>query len=213
MKKFKKCVCCFGLLFLITLISISMYANDIQVFGFWGTGSISEYGSEKNYILGENDFPVTPSHNIDFTGLGILYYFNNNIGIELLSKYFFTTELALEDPSDGDTVRINTSNHFSVSLNLFYEMEFKTFKPYLFVGGGFDKLFAEEKEYISNYGYKITFLPPERTIDPMFNIGIGFKYFFVKNFGLRAGLDYVQVFTKNYNIKSFNLYAGLLFNF
>ena len=70
-----------------------------------------EYGSEDEYVMGENDFPVTPAHTPLGFGADFAYSFTKNIAIALEARYILSSEVALIDPSDQDTVEINTSSH------------------------------------------------------------------------------------------------------
>ena len=51
----------FGFIFFILLIQPSL-AQEYQVSLFVGMNHVFPYGSEEDYVLGENDFPVTPAH-------------------------------------------------------------------------------------------------------------------------------------------------------
>lgn len=82
-----------------------------------GLNLVLEYGSEADYVLGENDFPVTPAHNPPIIGISFAYFFSKKVGIELDGRYYFNSEVTLEDPSDQDKINLSTSLHASLTVN------------------------------------------------------------------------------------------------
>jgi len=122
---------------------------QFSVFG--GLNHVFEYGSEDDYEMGENNFPVTPAHTSGNFGAAFAYFFTANIGLELDGRYTLSSKVTLEDPADQDTVEINTSKHYSVTLNFIYQFLSGNLKPYLVVGGGIDKLLAKGETYTSEY--------------------------------------------------------------
>ena len=57
------------------------WLNRVSIYG--GINCISEKGSESDYIRGENDFPVTPSHTTLALGLAYNHYLFSKLGLEL----------------------------------------------------------------------------------------------------------------------------------
>ena len=156
------------LLFVFILVFVVSFSfsqeKKFQLSMFGGLNFASEYGSEADYVLEENDFPVTPSHSPINFGTALAYFLTNRIDVELDGRYTLSSKVTLEDPSDQDTVDINTSKHYSVTLNLVYKVLKGNFSPYIVAGGGIDKLLAKQEKYISKEEYEIEFLVPERTI-------------------------------------------------
>ena len=188
-------------------------AQRFQVYVFGGLNHVLEYGSEGDYEFGENDFPVTPVHTpVDF-GVAFAYFFNNSIGIELDGRYHLSSKVILQDPSDQDTVDINTSKHYAVTLNFIYQFLSGRFRPYLVIGGGIDKLLAKDETYTSKYGYEIEFLVPEKTIDPVANIGVGIQCSLSPSLGARFDVRYVLIFNDPNNVNSLNFVVGAFFRF
>ena len=178
-----------------------------------GIHKVSGYGSEADYSAGENDFPVMPSHQPSCLGISFAYSFTKKAVIELAGRYYPSSKVTLEDPSDQDTVEINSARHFSVTANFIYRLSIKTFSPFLVVGGGIDHLLTKDETYISEYGYEIEFLAPEKKTDLVFNLGGGIQYSFFSGFGVLIDIRYVIVFDKPSNVKSLDLMAGIFMKF
>ena len=187
--------------------------NRFQFSIFGGINSVFKYGSENDYVMGENDFPVTPAHKPASFGAGIGYFFTDNIGIELDGRYYLSSKVTLEDPRDQDTVEVDTPKHFSITLNLFYQLSGGNFRPYLVAGGGFDKLLAKDETYTSEYGYEIEFIAPEKTTDLLAQVGGGIQYFLSSSAGARLDIRYVLIFDDPDNISSLNIMGGVFIRF
>lgn len=198
------------LLFFI-LIYLSSFAfgeeNKFQLSISGGLNNIYKYGSEDDYVMGENDFPVTPSHTAASFGASLAYFFTNNIGIELDGKYTLASEVTLQDPSDQDTLETHTSKHCSITLNILYQFSKGNFRPYIILGGGIDKVLAKDETYTSEYGYEIEVLATEKTLDPLAQVGGGIHLFLNPSLGARFDVRYVLIFDDPNNVKS--LYASV----
>jgi len=180
---------------------------------FGGINHVFEYGSEDDYEMGGNDFPVTPAHTSVSFGAAFAYFFTNNLSVELDGRYMLGSNVTLEDPSDQDTVEITTSKHYSLTLNFIYHFLSGKFRPYLVVGGGIDKLIVKDETYTSEYGYEIEFIAPEKTIDPLAQVGAGIQYFMSQNLGVRLDIRYVLIFDDPNNVSSIHFVGGALFRF
>jgi len=201
------------LFFSLLMLADVAQAQKVQFSIFGGINRVFQYGSEDNYILGENDFPVTPSHTPAILGASLAYFFSKNLGLEADGRYTFSTTATLVDPSDQDTVDVDTSKHFSLTLNLIYLFSKGNLKPYLVAGGGFDSVSAEEKNYISEYGFDITVEPPESTTDALANFGAGLIYSVSESVGIRLDVRYVLIFAQPDSVKSLNAVLGASFRF
>ncbi|MFC2166372.1 hypothetical protein ACFLQZ_00225 [Acidobacteriota bacterium] len=200
-----------GLIFILFLgiatISVFGQAKKMQLALFGGIGPVFEYGSIEDYSLGENDFPVTPSHSPPFFGLAFSYSITKNVKAELDWRYVFSSTILLSDPSDDDTLEIDTSKQYFTSLNVVYQCFQCKFKPYFLVGGGLNKLKAESASYISEYGYEIELDIPDKTTALFAQVGGGIDYLLSSSFGLLADVRLVYLFTEPDNIIS--LFAGI----
>lgn len=202
----------FGLISLFFLIE-PVQAEKYQVSLFVGMNHVFEYGSENDYVLGENDFPVTPSHTPPNFGAAFALFIKDNIALELDWRYTLSSKVTLLDPSDQDEVEIDTSKHHTITLNFIYRFLRGNIRPYIVVGGGLDKLLAKDQMYITKYGFEVDFLAPEKTVDPIANFGAGMQLFVSPNIGIRLDLRYVMIFAEPDSISGLNGVAGITFSF
>jgi outer membrane beta-barrel protein len=201
------------IVFALPLFTGTVHAQKFQFSAFGGINHIFKYGSEDDYILGGNDFPITPAHTPPVLGVSFAYIFSENLGLELDWRYVLSSKMTLEDPSDQDTVEIDSSKHYSLTLNLIYQFMSGKLRPYVVAGGGFDKLMAEDVTYTSDYGFEITLEAPEKTLDAVANFGAGLNYFMSDNFALRLDVRYVMIFADPKNVNNLSAVAGLSFRF
>ncbi len=200
-----------GLIFVLIFgfAASAVFAQDkkFQFSLFGGINSIFEYGSAEDYSLGENDFPVTPSHTPPYFGLSLSYFFTKNVKAELDWRYVFNSKIILSDPSDDDTVEIDTSKQYFASLNVVYQCLQCKFRPYVLAGGGINKLLAQTGTYISEYGYEIELSIPDKTTALFAQFGGGLDVLLSSSFGVLADVRFVYLFTEPDNILS--LFAGV----
>lgn len=187
-----------------------------QVTGFAGLNYVMKYGSEADYVQGENDFPVTPAHMLPIFGFSYTRFFSETIAVEVDFRYNLTSRVTLEDPSDGDTIDIDTTQHYTITGNLIYQLSTGNFIPYIVVGGGFDNLVnAEDQSITSALGYDVTLEAPEKKIDIVVNAGAGVNYFISSNSGFRFDARYI--FTPSTDdhpaINSLNITGGIFYRF
>ncbi len=202
----------FGFISIILLIQPAL-AEKYQVSLFVGMNHVFHYGSEGDYVLGENDFPVTPVHTPPNLGASFALYLIDNIALELDWRYTLSSKLTLVDPFDQDEVEIDSSKRHTISLNFIYRFLQGNVKPYIVVGGGLDKILAKDQTYTTKYGFEMDFLAPDKTIDPIANIGAGVQFFFRPNIGIRLDLRYVMIFAEPDNLSGLNGVAGISFFF
>ena len=200
-----------GLIFVLIfgIAAGTVFAQDkkFQFSLFGGISPIFEYGSIEDYSLGENDFPVTPSHTPPYFGLAFSYFFVKNVKAELDWRYVFSSKIILSDPSDDDTVEIDTSKQYFASLNVVYQCLQCKFRPYVLVGGGINKLLAESGTFISEYGYEIELGIPDKTTALFAQVGGGLDFLLSSSFGVLADVRFVYLFTEPDNVLS--LFAGV----
>ena len=75
-----------GIAILILSFTLSLgFAQEkrFQLSLFGGASHVFAYGSEDDYIFGENDFPVTPSHTPLNFGLSFTLFLTDLFGIEI----------------------------------------------------------------------------------------------------------------------------------
>jgi len=202
----------FGFMSIILLIQPAL-AEKYQMSLFVGMNHVFQYGSEGDYVLGENDFPVTPAHTPPNLGASLALYLKDNIALELDWRYTLSSKLTLVDPSDQDEVEIDSSKRHSITLNFIYRFLQGNVKPYIVVGGGLDKTLAKDQTYTTQYGFEVDFLAPDKTIDPIANIGAGVQFFVRPNIVIRLDLRYVMIFARPDNLSGLNGVAGISFFF
>jgi opacity protein-like surface antigen len=202
----------FGFITIILIMQPAL-AQKFQVSLFAGMNHVFQYGSEEDYILGENDFPVTPAHTPPNFGAALAVNLTNSLSLELDWRFTLSSKVTLEDPSDQDEVEIDSSSHHTVTLNFVYQFLKGNVRPYIVVGGGLDKIVAKDKTYKTKYGFEVDFLAPEKTMDPVANFGAGAQFFVRPNLGIRLGLRYVMIFAKPDTLGSLNGILGISFLF
>jgi len=198
----------FVLASLILLVQPSL-AQKYQVSLFVGMNHVFPYGSEDDYVLGENDFPVTPAHTPPNLGASFALYLKDYIALELDWRFTLSSKLTLVDPSDQDEVDIDSSKRHTLTLNFIYRFLQGNIRPYIVVGGGLDKIMAKDQTYTTKYGFEVDFLAPEKTVDPLANIGAGVLFFVRPNIGIRLDLRYVMIFAEPDNLSGLNGVAGI----
>lgn len=165
-----------------------------QIAFFAGLNHVLQYGCKEDYVFGENDFPVTPAHTPPALGLSYARFFSRKIGFELDFRYNLSSKLTLEDPSDGDEIKIDCSKHFALTGNLIYQILNGRLRPYLLVGAGFDTLSdVKDQTVISELGYEVTLMAPEKKSDFLADAGIGILYFIDSNLGMRFDIRYIFI--------------------
>jgi outer membrane protein W len=200
-------------LFCVLGLPQKIHAQKFQFSVFGGVNHVFTYGSEQDYVFGENDFPVTPSHTPFNFGAAFSVFLTHNIGVELDGRYTLSSRVNLMDPSDDDTVAVDTSKHYAVTLNFLYRFLDGKIRPYLVLGGGVDKLLAEDRSYVTEYGWDVEFIAPEGTLDPVAHLGGGVHYFIGPNLGIRFDLRYVLILSEPDRLGSLNGVLGFSFLF
>jgi outer membrane protein W len=188
-------------------------AQKLQFSVFGGMNHVFAYGSEQDYVFGENDFPVTPSHTPFNFGASLSVFVTDNIGVELDGRYTLSSQVTLTDPSDDDSVTVDTSKHYSFTVNFLFRILEGRVRPYFVLGGGIDKLLGEDRTYVTEYGWDVEFIAPEGTLDAAANVGGGVHYSLSSNFGIKFDLRYVLIFSEPDRLGSLNGVLGFSFLF
>jgi len=173
---------------------------------------VFRYGSVEDYEFAANDFPVTPAHNSLKFGITLSYFFIKGLGFELDTRFFLPSRVILEDPSDQDTVAIDTSSHFSISLNYIYRFLNGKIQPYLVAGGGIDKLLGKDQTAVTAYGFEIQFDRPEKTVDITVNAGGGIQFSLNSRMGIKLDIRYTVIFGEK-SLTSLNPTLGVFIGF
>ncbi|MFC2165848.1 outer membrane beta-barrel protein [Acidobacteriota bacterium] len=202
---------------IIIFLTISSFGiaqqKRVQFSLLGGINHIFEYGSIEDYVAGETDFPVVPSHSPLNFGLALAFFFSDSVGLEFDGHYTQSKKVTLQDPSDQDTVEVDTSTHYTFSANLIFQIPEGIFRPYFLIGGGIDILSVEDQVYNSEFGYEVEILAPERKTDFLVQGGGGILLFISQDFGVRIDARYIYIFADPNAVKSLNATAGIIIRF
>ena len=208
----KKRILISSVFFLLYLVQ-ALQAQGFRVSLFFGLNQVFEYGSELDYVPAENDFPVTPAHESSQFGAAIAFFPTGNIGLELDTRYTLSSEITLQDPSDLDTVKMDTLKHYSVMLNLVCRIQRGRFTPYLIGGVGLDSLIGEDRTSTSEYGWTVEFIAPEKKIDLASDLGAGVFFSVISPLELRFDVRYFWIFAKPDTVRNLNIALGVSLGF
>jgi len=198
----------------IFLFSVKAFGKtDIFIFG--AMNFINSSGSASDYKEGENDFPIKNAHTTNGLGLGVCFPLKKNFFIGFESHYNLGGKATLKDPSDNDTVEIDTYKNSSLLLTLGFEI-FKTKNLNLFLNGGAGLNFIFEKEtkiYTSKFGYETQILPPKSKNNLTGFGGIGILYRIDDSVGLLLSGRYLYISYEDNPENGFEILGGLNISF
>jgi len=200
------------LIFVLAGLSFGQ-ARRFQVSLYGGMTRVMAYGSAKDYVMGSNDFPLTPVHRPAFFGAAFTYSATKRLAIELRGEYTLGANMTLVDPSDQDSVAIQSAKHTSLSMNLLWALTSGRFEPYLIAGGGIDKISTGASTYLSKYGYEVTFSAPDRPLDFFLNAGAGMHWNLGSFLGLFLEARYRFFFASPHAIQSLAGDGGIRLSF
>jgi len=170
----------------ICLVFFSTSAFGDSHFYIFGKGNyIKSGGSESDYIEGENDFPIVSAYQNYGAGFGLTFGRGIFIGIE--GQYNLSGKATLTDPTDNDTVEINTYRYVSGFVTLgFNIIRSRSVRLYINGGGGICYfLGAEEPEtYYSQLDIETSIEPPEKKYPFAGFGGVGLELYLSRSTGL-----------------------------
>ncbi len=167
----------------LVLLSTLVY-GDSHFYVFGRGNFVGSSGSGDDYREGENEFPLVSAYQNYGAGLGLTFGKVVFAGIE--GHYNLSGKATLTDPSDDDTLKINTyryaSGLFTLGVNL---VRNQTVRLYINGGGGVRyNLDAETKSYISELGFGVIIDPPEKEFLLEAFGGVGFELYLSRTTGL-----------------------------
>jgi opacity protein-like surface antigen len=185
--------------------------RSFQLTVFGGRHHLAAYGSDRDYVRGENDFPVTPAHSSGMFGFGLTYFFTPHFGIEYDGRFIRSSRVTSRDPSDGDELTFETNRHFAMSLELVLEFPLGRFRPYLAAGGGLDRMEARGERLTTALGHEIIVEDPAESglLDPVLQAGGGLRVFLFKGLGLNLDGRYVVVLDRPSSLQGLSFGVGL----
>ena len=205
-------------LFLAALVALSAggtaQTRKNAVFFGGGVNHHFVYGSDADYELGVNDFPVTPAHTPMLLGMSFAR-FGRWIGGEIEGRWTWGSGVVLEDPSDGDSVEVRAGPHVSILASLVFKPWRGTIQPYCLAGGGVDIILSKDAEVTTAYGYEISLPAPDfkNRFDPEVHAGAGMLVFFRKNWGIRLEGRLVWILDRPQAVRCAQAFAGVFFAF
>ena len=183
---------------------------------FGGMNAVLEYGSDLDYVQGENDFPVTPAHSTATVGMAFGYAIAGGLALELDARYHTNAEVTLRDPSDQDRVNIDTAKHYTLTANVMYRFLQGSVRPYVLAGAGIDTMVdVETKTLLTEFDFEFELEEPDKKTEFMFNLGGGVEIQLSGSLGIRLDARYVDIPKggDHPKIQSVNVTAGLTFRF
>ena len=152
-------------------------------------------GAESEYVAGTNDFPVTPAYKESVCGIGLAFFTSPSFAIGFDFRYGLAAKVDLRDPSDGETIRVDTPKNLIAALNLYQYFNLsKQMQIFISLGGGGEYRMADDKEYTSNLGSKIIIAAPAKPFSPLAAAGIGFNYMFFDSLGISLECQGAYIF-------------------
>jgi hypothetical protein len=134
---------------------------------------VQTMGSDSDYIPGENDFPVTPSHSEYGGGLGFMFNLAESLALKVEGEYLLGVEVEKEDPSDGETYTYKTYDNLNIVGSLLYTFGEET-KFFISAGGGVNILMPyDDKQETGSLGSVILIEKPDTTTNLMAAFGGG----------------------------------------
>ena len=150
-----------------------------------GLNMFSVNGADSDYMAGTNDFPVTPAYQSPTFGFSFAVFTSRSFAVGLDVRYGLSTQVDLRDPSDAETIPVDTPKNLVVALNLFQYFNLsKQMQLFISLGGGTEYRMAEDKEYLSNLGSTIIISAPATPLSPLAAGGIGLQYMFSDALGI-----------------------------
>lgn len=154
-------------------------------------------GADSDYVAGGNDFPTTPAYQGSAFGFSFAVFTSRSFAIGLDVRYGLSASVDLRDPSDGETISVDTPKNLTAVFNLYKYFNFsKRLALYVSIGGGMENLMAEEKEYVSSLGNKIIIVAPENAFSPLAAGNIGLQAMLSRSLGIAFDFQAVYIFRK-----------------
>jgi len=169
---------------ILFVISTTVAYSETNVYFFGKSNFVNSAGSEADYKEGENDFPIMSSHQTFGGGFGLTFG-SKGVFFGIEGHYNLSGETILTDPSDNDTVTIETYKYASGFLTLgFNIINNNSMRLYISGGGGISyALGAETETYTSDMGYETQIEVPEKKYPLTAFGGIGVEIYFSPNSG------------------------------
>jgi len=150
-----------------------------------GLNMFAASGSNGDYSAGSNDFPVTPAYQSPAFGLGFAHFFSRSFAVGLDVGYGLSAAVDLRDPSDGETVPVDTPKNLIAVLSMLQCLDLSRQMCLFFsLGGGAEYRMGEDREYGSASGSRIIIGAPAKPLSPLAAVGVGLRCMFSPALGV-----------------------------
>lgn len=197
---------------LVFFFSAGLCTADTKFYLFGKMTMGSPIGAEADYEPGINDFPLSESYRM--TGFGAGFRSGRVFYIGLEGHYNLSGKMTLLDPTDNDSVEIDTYPSITglvvMGLNIV-----KTGGIIVYVEGGGGLSYAmnaEAQTYTSANGIESQIEPPENTTPIVLFGGAGVVVNFARSAGFFVNGRY-QITNAEQRQTAFVVGAGLIFGF
>jgi hypothetical protein len=162
-------------------------SGGLSMFGVNGKGN--------DYMAGTNDFPVTPAYQSPAFGLSFAVFMSRSFAVGIDVRYSLSAKVDLHDPSDGETIQVDTPKNLIAAVSLFQYFKLsKRAQLFISLGGGTEYRLAEDMEYVSALGSEISISAPAKPLSPLAAAGIGLQYMFSTALGINLECRATYVF-------------------
>jgi outer membrane protein len=185
---------------LLSILSVSSVAADYKAGDFVvraGATMVAPNSDHSSIMLGGADSTMTLTVD-DNTQLGLnfLYFYNNNIAVEVLAATPFTHDVTIHDKNavlGVDGAKLGEVTHLPPTLSALYYFDTSTaFKPYVGLGVNYT-IFFDEKFEAAPKSLGLSNLE----LDGSFGLSaqLGMDYLLDDNFHINASVRYIDIST------------------
>lgn len=205
-------LCLIGL-FVFTADGLSQAKDPVIEISFHGAYHLfGASGSEGDYEVGVNEFPLTDSHGVP--GAGVRFAFGPYEFVVVGLEFFlnFRSAVTVNDPRDGDRGDIDTGQNvqgfLTLRFNLVQQKKISFFTEFGF--GGYYMLDDSSRTYTTQMGYILETEPPEKLYGIAGFGGLGMVYFVRPRINLSLSGRFVYIGSDPYRT-SVSILAGIGF--
>lgn len=209
----KKIPLCLIILLVFTAVGLSQEKDPtIEISLHGGYHLFGSTGSEGDYEVGVNEFPLIDSHGA--MGTGLRFSFDPSEFVVVGLEFFLNLKstATVRDPMDDDRADIDTSQNVQGFLTLrFHLVRLEKTAFFAELGfGGYYMLDDSSKTYTTEKGYILETEPPEQLYGIAGFGGVGMVYYIHPNISLTLSGRFVYLGSDPYRT-SLSFMAGIGF--